>query len=105
MRAATRPNILLITCHDLGRFLGCYGVPTVQTPHLDALATRGVRPEVAEVESGLRAAILVRFDPDAIAADVAASVRRRELIGSALERNQTSWDYEPIFDASRQCVR
>lgn len=38
-----RPNILLITCHDLGRFLGCYGVPTVQSPHLDALAADGIR--------------------------------------------------------------
>jgi arylsulfatase A-like enzyme len=43
MTATARPNILLITCHDLGRFLGCYGVPTVQTPHLDALAADGVR--------------------------------------------------------------
>ena len=31
-------NILLIHCHDLGRFLGAYGVETVSTPHLDALA-------------------------------------------------------------------
>jgi len=31
-------NILLIHCHDLGRFLGTYGVETVSTPHLDALA-------------------------------------------------------------------
>jgi N-sulfoglucosamine sulfohydrolase len=38
-----RPNILLITCHDLGCWLGCYGVPTVQTPHLDALAADGIR--------------------------------------------------------------
>jgi len=37
------PNILLITCHDLGRFLGCYGVATVRTPHLDRLAADGVR--------------------------------------------------------------
>lgn len=36
-------NILLITCHDLGRFLGCYGVTTVQTPHLDRLAADGVQ--------------------------------------------------------------
>jgi arylsulfatase A-like enzyme len=41
------PNILLIHCHDLGRFLGCYGVPTVRTPHLDALAADGVRFERA----------------------------------------------------------
>lgn len=31
-------NILLLHCHDLGRFLGAYGVTTVTTPHLDALA-------------------------------------------------------------------
>lgn len=31
-------NILLIHCHDLGRFLGSYGVETVSTPNLDALA-------------------------------------------------------------------
>jgi arylsulfatase A-like enzyme len=37
------PNVLVVTCHDLGRYLGCYGVPTVQTPHLDALAADGVR--------------------------------------------------------------
>lgn len=43
MTAGGRPNILLMTCHDLGRFLGCYGIPTVRTPHLDALAADGVR--------------------------------------------------------------
>ncbi len=31
-------NVLLITCHDLGRHLGCYGVETVHTQNLDALA-------------------------------------------------------------------
>ena len=36
-------NILLIICHDLGRYLGCYGLPTVRTPNLDALAADGVR--------------------------------------------------------------
>ena len=40
---STRPNVLLITSHDTGRHLGCYGVETVQTPHLDALAAEGVR--------------------------------------------------------------
>lgn len=38
-----RPNILFLHCHDLGRFAGCYGVPTVRTPNLDRLAAEGVR--------------------------------------------------------------
>ncbi|MGD6747220.1 sulfatase family protein [Streptomyces sp. BH106] len=38
-----RPNVLLLHAHDLGRFLGCYGVPTVRTPALDGLAADGVR--------------------------------------------------------------
>ncbi|HHT28144.1 MAG TPA: sulfatase [Firmicutes bacterium] len=28
-------------CHDLGRFLGCYGIPTVRTPNIDTLAQEG----------------------------------------------------------------
>ena len=36
-----RPNVLFITCHDLGDYLGCYGTP-VATPNLDAMASRGV---------------------------------------------------------------
>ena len=38
-----RPNILMITCHDIGRHIGCYGVKTVQTPNLDGLAGKGIR--------------------------------------------------------------
>lgn len=40
------PNILLITTHDLGTHLGCYGWdPALPTPHLDRLAAEGVRFE------------------------------------------------------------
>ena len=38
-----KPNVMMITCHDLGQHLGCYGVETVRTPNLDGLAARGVR--------------------------------------------------------------
>ncbi len=37
------PNVLMITCHDIGRHIGCYGVETVQTKNLDRLAKKGVR--------------------------------------------------------------
>jgi len=42
-QAAERPNILWITSEDNGPFLGCYGDPLAQTPHLDRLASQGVR--------------------------------------------------------------
>lgn len=37
-----KPNIMVMTCHDLGRHLGCYGAE-VETPHLDRLAGEGMR--------------------------------------------------------------
>ena len=40
-------HVVLVTCHDLGWHLGCYGMGTVRTPGLDALAARGVRFERA----------------------------------------------------------
>ena len=36
-----RPNIIIITPHDLGDFVGCYSTP-VPTPNLDAIAAGGV---------------------------------------------------------------
>lgn len=42
--AASRPNILFIAIDDLNDWLGCYqGHPQAQTPHIDALAARGVQ--------------------------------------------------------------
>ena len=44
LAAAERPNVLVIYADDLGSMdVGCYGSDELQTPHLDALAARGVR--------------------------------------------------------------
>ena len=40
---ATRPNVLLIVSEDNSEHLGCYGESRVHTPHLDRLASGGVR--------------------------------------------------------------
>lgn len=38
-----RPNIIVVTTHDTGRHFGCYGVDTVDTPAIDALAANSCR--------------------------------------------------------------
>ena len=45
--AATKPNVLLILVDDLKPTLGCYGDPVARTPHIDALAAKGLRFEAA----------------------------------------------------------
>lgn len=47
--AAPRLNILFITADDLGLNLGCYGERRFATPHLDRLASTGVRFTTAYV--------------------------------------------------------
>lgn len=41
--ASKRPNILFVVSEDNSEHLGCYGEKRVHTPHLDALASGGVR--------------------------------------------------------------
>ena len=39
-----RPNVLFILADDMGAWaMGCVGNPEIRTPHLDALAARGIR--------------------------------------------------------------
>lgn len=45
--SAGRPNVLFVISDDLNNYLGCYGDPRAKTPHIDRLASRGVRFERA----------------------------------------------------------
>lgn len=58
-----RPNLIVILADDLGYGdLGCYGHPTLRTPHLDRMAAEGMRftdlYSAAEVCTPSRAALL-----------------------------------------------
>ena len=37
----SRPNLIIISCHDLGDYIAAYGTP-VKTPNLDRIASQGV---------------------------------------------------------------
>lgn len=41
----SKPNVLMITVHDIGNYLGCYGYSDVPSPNLDRIAAEGVRFE------------------------------------------------------------
>ena len=66
--ADPRPNILLLLSDDLAATLGCYGHPQAKTPHLDALARRGVLFERAYCQfphcNPSRASLLSGLRPD-----------------------------------------
>ncbi len=69
MAAATRPNFVVIMADQQSRSqLGCYGNPVSRTPHLDRLASGGVRFDAAYTSCPLcspaRAGIFTGLAPD-----------------------------------------
>lgn len=68
--ARNKPNVLFIAIDDLRPELGCYGNQEVKTPHLDQLASTGLRFERAYTQYAIcgpsRACMLTGLRPDTL---------------------------------------
>lgn len=69
----TRPNVLWITIEDWSPDLSCYGTPGIHTPHVDKLASEGIRFETAFTTSPVcstsRSAMMTGFHQNYIGAN------------------------------------
>jgi iduronate 2-sulfatase len=68
LSAVPKENVLFLAVDDMATWLGCYGHPLAKTPHLDALAKRGVTFERAYCQFPLcspsRSSLMTGLLPD-----------------------------------------
>jgi len=93
LTGADKPNVLLILVDDLKPAIGCFGDPVAKTPNIDALATRGMRFDLAYCNQAVcapsRFTLMIGF-----AFDIDRTVRSRQPVA----RNRTRCNNDaPIF--------
>jgi choline-sulfatase len=72
----------------------------------DELINLAGRPEHLDTEKSMSAEVQARWDYAALESDILESQKRRLFVQESLLQGQwTSWDYQPVNDASRQYVR
>lgn len=110
--AEMHTNGLYTTCFMLRKGPYKYVYIHGETPQLfDLRADPGEwhnlagNPAHKGIGDDLRARILNKFDPDAIEEDLQQSLLKRAVIKETLHRNDTHWDYQPFFDATKQYTR
>ena len=91
------------------KFIHCPADPD-QLFHLptdpDELANLAASAEHAATVADFRNEVAARWDLDRLRADVLASQARRRIIAAATAKGAlTSWDYDPVRDASQEYVR
>jgi len=62
-------------------------------------------PKYRDIEEELRAHLFNRFDPEEIEKRIRESISKRQVIRTAMKINETHWDYQPFFDATKQYWR
>jgi len=63
------------------------------------------KPEYRKIEEELKNDLLGRFSPEEIEKNVRKSIGKRQIIRSAMKTNDTHWDFQPFFDATKQYWR
>tara|TARA_R110002049_G_scaffold285698_1_gene466652 strand:+ start:13073 stop:14629 length:1557 start_codon:yes stop_codon:yes gene_type:complete len=81
--AAGRPNVLWITIEDWSPDLSCYGTKGIHTPHVDQLASEGIRYETAFTTSPVcstsRSAMMTGFHQNYIGAHQHRTLQKEPL--------------------------